>query len=88
MNLRNRKLLTTILLSLLSVFTANAQLMWNVKGGIMPVSYTDGFEKHNGVDWMAGLELEIPLSTKLNLETGLRYKHHYALTLLDCLVLK
>ena len=83
MNLRNRKLLTTILLSLLSVFTANAQLMWNVKGGIMPVSYTDGYDKHNGVDWMAGLELEIPLSTKLNLETGLRYKHHYALTFLD-----
>lgn len=31
-------------------------------------------DKHR-LNWMAGLEIEIPLSQKLNLETGLRYKN-------------
>ena len=35
------------------------------------------------MDWMAGLELEIPLSYKLSLETGLRYKNHYSMVIYD-----
>lgn len=73
----------------------NAQVMWNLKGGIMERSvyhfpdysyYTfshDDADFEKRIDWMAGLELEIPLSRKLNLETGLRYKNHYSLVSLD-----
>lgn len=73
--------LTTILFSLLLSLSCNAQIMWNIKGGIMPVSYRDGYDDNTTVDWMAGLEMEIPLSSKLNLETGLRYKHHNAFSI-------
>ena len=33
-------------------------------------------EKKSRPDWMVGMELEIPLSERLNLETGLRYRDH------------
>lgn len=56
-----------------------AQVMWNLKGGIMPanVHHLDDDTEHK-VNWMLGLEMEIPLSQKLNLETGLRYKNETA----------
>ena len=70
-------------LLLLAVCSLQAQVMWNLKGGIMPrKSYTDeswwssDMEKFKCIDWMAGLEMEIPLSSKLNIETGLRFDHH------------
>lgn len=56
--------------------------MWNIKGGIAPHDYgtfvKPTSEKHdlgNKIDWMAGLELEIPLNQKFNIETGARYKN-------------
>lgn len=58
---------------------ADAQVMWNLKGGYMN---RNAFVKESEVeeksrpDWMVGMELEIPLSEKLNLETGLRYRDH------------
>ncbi len=52
---------------------SNAQLMWNLEGGIMPRSVKGDQTR---LDWMAGLELEIPLNLKFNIETGLRYRHH------------
>ena len=58
---------------------ANAQLMWNLKGGFMgrkALVRESEVEEKNSPDWMVGLELEIPLSEQLNLETGLRYKDH------------
>lgn len=66
--------------------SADAQVMWNLKGGWMSRdvmmsesgSMSD-IEKKSRPDWMVGMELEIPLSEKLNLETGLRYKNHYTL---------
>lgn len=54
----------------------NAQVMWNLKGGFMPVNvqhFDDDSEQR--VNWMAGLEIEIPTSKKFNIETGLRYKN-------------
>lgn len=58
---------------------AHAQLMWNLKGGYMgrkALVMESEVEEKNRPDWMVGLELEIPLSEKLNLETGLRYRDH------------
>lgn len=63
---------------LLSCIALPAQVMWNLKGGLMPTaahhvpSYKDSESRLN---WMAGIEMEIPLSQKFNLETGLRYKN-------------
>ena len=72
-------------LALLSAISVKGQVMWNLKGGIMPRSFYDHHtfgkvddERENRIDWMAGLELEIPLNIKLNLETGLRYRNHYS----------
>lgn len=66
--------------------SADAQVMWNLKGGwmsrdvIMSESGSvSDIEERPRPDWMVGLELEIPVSEKLNLETGLRYKNHYTL---------
>lgn len=78
-----------VLLSLLFCNTTNAQVIWNLKGGINQVSSItdiDGLNrygceydtKENRIDWKAGLEIEIPLSRKLNIETGLRYNNHLA----------
>lgn len=39
----------------------------------------DYFEQDKRIDWMAGLEMEIPLSSRLNIETGLRYRDHYSM---------
>lgn len=84
-----------LLLAITYAFPVNAQVMWNLKGGIMQRSvyhfpdysyYTfshDDADLKKRIDWMAGLELEIPLSSKLNLETGVRYKNHYSLVNLD-----
>lgn len=41
------------------------------------VHHLDDDTEHK-VNWMLGLEMEIPLSQKLNLETGLRYKNETA----------
>lgn len=68
-----------------SLLTAEGQVMWNLKGGWMGrkaltmESSTKEIEEKSRPDWMVGLELEIPLSEKLNLETGLRYKDHSVL---------
>lgn len=77
-------------LALISAITVKAQVMWNLKGGIMQRSFYDDYtfwhdddEREKRIDWMAGLELEIPLSSRLNLETGLRYRNHYSLVFPD-----
>lgn len=59
----------------LSCIALPAQVMWNLKGGIMPTEISDGGESEQALNWMAGLEIEFPLSQKLNIETGLRYKN-------------
>ena len=72
-----------LILFLLISCTLKAQVMWNLKGGMMPrKSYTNEYfsgsdeKKTKCIDWMTGLEIEIPLSKKLNIETGLRFDHH------------
>lgn len=61
---------------------ADAQVMWNLKGGwmqrnsIIGESANGEWEKENRPEWMAGLELEIPLNEKLDLQTGLRWRYH------------
>lgn len=79
-----------LFLTITSVLHTRAQVMWNLKGGIMQRSYNeyyyfrdDYFERDKRIDWMAGLEMEIPLSNRLNLETGLRYRNHFSLVELD-----
>lgn len=82
-NYGKRGLVTIVLLA--SLVTAEGQVMWNLKGGWMGrkalsmESSTKEIEEKSRPDWMIGLELEIPLSEKLNLETGLRYKDHAVL---------
>lgn len=78
------------ILLLVACLSIKAQVMWNLKGGIMQRSYIesnsfmfDDCERDKRLDWMAGLELEIPLNEKLNLETGLRYKNHYSFVYSD-----
>lgn len=70
---------------LLLTSVANAQVMWNLKGGIArrTDSYVGGvgrkLEVYKGdktIDWMADLEAEIPLNSMLNIETGLRYRNY------------
>lgn len=62
---------------LLSCIALPAQVMWNLKGGLMQATehHVDEILDKHRLNWMAGLEIEIPLSQKLNLETGLRYKN-------------
>ena len=74
-----------VILFMVLFATAKSQVMWNLKGGWMSreayfydTHSSDSREKENFQEWMAGLEMEIPLSDKLNLETGLRYKRHHA----------
>lgn len=76
----------TFWLLVVLLLPVNAQVMWNLKGGwmnrevqISEHGYKDYIEKKNKPDWMAGLELEIPLNEKLDLQTGLRYKNHNVL---------
>jgi hypothetical protein len=80
-----------LLLAIAYAIPTDAQVMWNLKGGIMQrsvydnslylrnVIYHGDHELEKRIDWMAGLEMEIPLSNILNLETGLRYRNHYSL---------
>ena len=84
-----------LLLVIAYAIPTNAQVMWNLKGGIMQRSVYDNSsywgnviyhgddELEKRIDWMAGLEMEIPLSNILNLETGLRYRNHYSLAYPD-----
>lgn len=74
-----------VILFMVLFATAKSQVMWNLKGGWMSreayfydTHSNDSREKENFQEWMAGLEIEIPLSDKLNLETGLRYKRHHS----------
>lgn len=75
-----------LLLMCTSGLAVQAQVMWNLRGGLMQREYKDrilfGEDESNNrekrIDWMAGLEMEIPLSDMLNIETGLRYKNHYS----------
>lgn len=74
-----------IILFVASALSVNAQVMWNLKGGIMQRSFYDhntiwdSYDPEKRLDWMAGLEMEIPLSDRLNLETGVLYKNHNSL---------
>lgn len=80
-----------MLLAITSAFPVDAQVMWNLKGGLMQKSsyyepyYLSSYglyiieEAGNHIDWTAGLEMEIPLSKRFNLETGLCYKNHCSL---------
>ena len=66
-------------ISLLLASLVNGQVMYNLRGGIMPGKvHTDMEHDENltesRIDWMIGFELEIPISQKWNIETGLRYK--------------
>lgn len=57
----------------------NAQVMWNLKGGYMSRNAfveESEVEEKSRPDWMVGMELEIPLSERLDLQTGLRWKYH------------
>ena len=74
-----------VILFMVLFATAKSQVMWNLKGGWMSreayfydTHSSDSREKENFQEWMAGLEIEIPLNDKLNLETGLRYKRHHS----------
>lgn len=74
-----------VILFMVLFATAKSQVMWNLKGGWMSreayfydTHSSDNREKENFQEWMAGLEIEIPLNDKLNLETGLRYKRHHS----------
>lgn len=70
--MRKKLFLLFVFLASMTILS-NAQLMWNLKGGIMPRSVKDDQTR---LDWMAGLEMEIPLNQKFNIETGPRYRHH------------
>jgi len=68
-----------LVLFVVSAFSAQSQVMWNLKGGYMgrnALVKESAVEEKSRPDWMIGLEMEIPLSERLNLETGLRYKDH------------
>lgn len=86
-----KKFLTIVGFLLLSS-VADAQVMWNLKGGITRrMDYYVGsgsgrqlelYENdHKCTDWMAGLEMEIPLNRLLNIETGLRYRNYNTLVI-------
>ena len=61
---------------------SQGQVMWNLKIGAMPKSvYTSTYlmeegEKDSSWDYMGGLEVEIPLNEKFNIDFGARYKYH------------
>lgn len=75
-----RSLIVIILMALFA--TAKSQVMWNLKGGwmqrnsIIGESANGEWEKESRPEWMAGLELEIPLNEMLDLQTGLRWRYH------------
>ena len=73
-----KRVLLFVVLGVFSLASLDAQVMWNVKGGLMPWSIYDGssYEKETSLEWMAGLEIEVPLSSKFNIETGLRFRKH------------
>lgn len=73
-NLYQKVLISQLLL--FSCAASYAQVVWNLKGGVAQGT-EQGFlnEDEHKVVWTAGLELEIPLNDKFNLETGLRYKN-------------
>lgn len=84
-----KKFLTIVGFLLLSS-VADAQVMWNLKGGftrrvdhyVGGVSQVKLYENdHKCTDWMAGLEMEIPLNRLLNIETGLRYRNYNTLVI-------
>lgn len=53
----------------------NAQVLWNLKVGGMLGNMEDwNMETKKKVNWMAGLELEVPIKYSWSIETGLRYK--------------
>ena len=62
----------------------DAQLLWNLKLGGMKRTFTEypsswADNTNDRIDWQAGLELEIPINKKFNIETGLRYKDHFSM---------
>ena len=75
-----RGLVVIVLMALFA--TAKSQVMWNLKGGwmqrnsIIGESSNGEWEKESRPEWMAGLELEIPLNEMLDLQTGLRWRNH------------
>lgn len=81
----NMKKVFFVIFMLVLYLPSHSQIMWNLKGGIMPRSYvvSTSYDTYteNRIEWMAGLEMEIPLNDKLNIETGLRYRNHYSLDL-------
>lgn len=89
-NYNYRGVLVMSLLMFCVVF-ADAQVMWNLKGGVLSRKvkdwdYFDEYgtgEKTKHIEWQAGLELEIPLSRRLNIETGLRYANRFVAYLDD-----
>lgn len=73
-------------LSYMSDYDTNepGTLLMNLKVGGMFWKRTDPYdEKHSSTDILAGIGMEIPISRKLNIETGLRWKYGYALLDLD-----
>lgn len=82
-------LLTLLCFMFMGTTTIQSQVMWNLKGGWMTrkllmdeyqsTTGTNSIEERTRPEWTAGMELEIPLSTKLNIETGLRYRNHHVL---------
>lgn len=88
---RNGAKIMLTFLSLIFIVPINAQVMWNLKGGISQRKhyYVGGTgnmikryeDEHHRLEWMAGLEMEIPLSNRLNIETGLRYRNYESLVI-------
>lgn len=73
-----RRVLICIIV-LVTTSIANAQVMYNLRGGIMPVTIHDDMpnneESTTGkIDWMIEFGLEIPISKNWNIETSLRYR--------------
>ena len=93
--MKQKRPLYTLLVVITMFITSNAtsaQVMWNLKGGIMKRDYkfcngsnysssTSEIHTDSRIDWTAGLEIEIPLSNRLNIETGARYRSHHSLSL-------
>jgi len=57
----------------------NSQVMWSIRGGIMPATVHEDMDYDedatvNKTDWMAEFGLEIPVSKTWNIETALRYR--------------
>ncbi len=57
----------------------NAQVMWSLRGGIMPVTVHENIDYDEDatvkkIDWMVEFGIEIPTGKNWNIETALRYK--------------